>query len=180
MKKFIAILITVFLAFSGTEAFAMTFSEAKKLDLTEKSGYTAKELEKGLRGELSAYAEDLIAAERKYGVNAVFLAAVSALESGWGRHCFRENNIFGWSGKSFSSKSACIDFVASKIKQNYLSENGKYHRGKTVSAVNVCYNGNSFWEEKVLGIMVMISEKAGEPLFEKAENTGGVLVVTLG
>ncbi|MBQ7938349.1 MAG: glucosaminidase domain-containing protein [Oscillospiraceae bacterium] len=178
MKKLFAFLITLFLVFSGTEAFAMTYGEARFLDLTEKSGYTAEELSKGLKGELSLYAEDFITAERKYGVNAVFLAAVSALESGWGKTCFRENNIFGWSGKSFSSKSACIDFVASKIKQNYLSESGKYHYGKTVSAVNVCYNGNLFWEEKVLEIMVLIFEKAGKPCLPEENSPCGITVLT--
>ncbi len=162
MKKLIAFFITFSLLFSGTEALAMTKDEAKSLVLTEKSGLTAEELKSGLLYELYSLADDFIAAEEKYGVNAVFLAAVAALESGWGKSCFRENNIFGWSGKSFSSKEECIDFVAGKIAENYLSEDGKYHNGKTLSGVNVCYNGNSFWEEKIAGIMAMISRKCSE------------------
>lgn len=159
MKKFIAILILLSLAFSGGEAFAVTDAE----DLTRKSGYSAKQLSAGLRKELLPLAEEFLSAEEKYGVNAVFLAAVAALESGWGEYCFRRNNIFGWSGKSFSSKEECIDFVARKIAENYLSPDGKYYRGKSVSAVNCCYNGLEIWDKKVREIMAMICRACGEP-----------------
>ena len=155
MKKIIAVFILSVLLFAGTSAKAAETEE----DLTLPSGFSAAELEAGLRGELCAYAEEFVLAEEKYGVNAVFLAAVAALESGWGKYCFRENNIFGWSGKSFSSKEECIDFVASKIAEHYLSEDGKYSNGKTVSGVNVFYNGSDLWEEKIREIMAMIERK---------------------
>ncbi|MBQ2898699.1 MAG: glucosaminidase domain-containing protein [Oscillospiraceae bacterium] len=159
MKKIIAVLMAFLFVFAGTEAFALSGREAAELDLTTPCGYSAEELSAGLLGELSGFAENFIAAEEKYGVNALFLAAVAALESGWGRYCFRPNNIFGWSGKDFGSKEECIDFVASKIAEHYLSEKGKYYGGKTVSGVNKFYNGNKFWEEKIAGIMAMISRK---------------------
>lgn len=179
MKKLLAIIIILPLALTNVEAFAITEDAALNLDLTEKSGYTAEKLSKGLSGELFSLAEDFILAEQKYGVNAVFLAAVAALESGWGKSCFRENNIFGWSGKSFESKAECIDFVASKIAEHYLSEDGKYYHGKTLSGVNVCYNGNGFWEEKVAQIMAMIAKKCKEPEnYLKEKFSGKVTVIT--
>ena len=180
MKKLLAIIIILPLALTRTEAFAMTEAEALCFDLTEKSGYSAEELSKGLSKNLLPLAEDFVIAEQKYGVNAVFLAAVAALESGWGKSCFMENNIFGWSGKSFESKAECIDFVASKIAEHYLSENGKYYHGKTVPGVNVCYNGNDFWEEKVAEIMVMITRKCGEPRNLPEEKSSGTIVISIG
>ncbi len=164
MKKLISILILLSLAFGGKEVLA--FSDER--DLTVPSGFTEEELAAGLRGELISLAPDFIAAEEKYGVNAVFLAAVAALESGWGKSCFRPNNIFGWSGKNFGSKEECIDFVASKIAEHYLSDGGKYYNGKTVAGVNVCYNGSAFWERKVSGIMAMIERKAAKAFSEKS------------
>ncbi len=155
MKKFISIILLLTLVFNGATAYAF-----QNLDLTTKSELSAEELAKGLRGELKNYAEAFVEAEENYGVNALFLAAVSAWESGWGKSCFRPNNIFGWSGKSFSSKEECIDFVASKIAEHYLSEDGKYYRGKTVSGVNRCYNGTDLWQRKIVGIMWMIAKKA--------------------
>ncbi len=159
MKKLIAVLIMISIVFSGVEVFAANEKIMKKIDLTIPCGYSAEELSRGLSGELDLFSKDFIAAEEKYGVNALFLCAVAALESGWGKYCFRPNNIFGWSGKDFETKEECIDFVASKIAEHYLSENGKYYNGKTVSGVNVYYNGNDFWEEKILEIMALISRR---------------------
>ena len=153
MKKLIAVFILFSIAFSGTEALAITERKAAQIDLTTPCGYSAEELSKGLSGELFYLAEEFSKAEEKYGVNALFLCAVAALESGWGKYCFRQNNIFGWSGKDFESKADCIDFVASKIAEHYLSEDGKYYNGKTVSGVNVCYNGSDFWKKKITVLM---------------------------
>lgn len=165
MKKLIAVFILFSIIFSGTKVFAISKTEALGTDLTIPCGYSAKELSKGLSGELSFLAEEFFAAEEKYGVNALFLCAVAALESGWGRYCFRPNNIFGWSGKDFENKAECVDFVSSKIAEHYLSDEGKYYNGKNLSGVNVCYNGNVFWETKVAEIMAMISGR-----IEKSEN----------
>ena len=178
MKKLIAFLIMLSAVFSSAEIYAITPEEVFSIDLTEKSGVTEEMLQKALLKSLSPLAKEFVLAEKNHGVNAIFLAAVAALESGWGEYCFRENNLFGWSGKSFSSKEECIDFVAEKIAENYLSEEGKYHNGKNLSGVNICYNGNLFWEEKVAEIMLMIAKKCenfsenGEDsaLFKTAEN----------
>ena len=172
MKKLISILILFSLIFCGKETFA--FSDER--DLTMPCGLSEEELAAGLRGKLILLAPEFIAAEEKYGVNAVFLAAVAALESGWGKSCFRRNNIFGWSGKSFDSKEECIDFVASKIAEHYLSVEGKYYNGKTVAGVNTCYNGNAFWEQKVSGIMAMIEKKAAKAVTEKSPDFSLVLI----
>lgn len=163
MKKFLSVLLslTIFIiAAQKVAAPALTFSEAAEMDLRTPSGLTADELRNGLKKDLVDLAEDFVAAEERYGVNAVFLAALAAFESGWGRHCFRENNIFGWSGKSFETKSECIDFVASKIAEYYLSEDGKYYHGTDLYGVNCSYNGSNVWLENVAAIMSKISEKA--------------------
>lgn len=161
MKNIIAFALSLFLISNSVIAFgAMSKSEAASMDLRIKSEYTSEELAAGLKKELINYAEDFIAAEEKYGINAVFLAAVAAFESGWGRYCFLENNIFGWSGKSFDSKSECIDFVASKLSENYLSEDGKNFHGTDLYGVNVSYNGSKIWLENVARIMSKINMKA--------------------
>lgn len=128
-------------------------------ELLTPSGLTAAELEAGLLGELKPYAKDFIAAERETGVNAVFLAAVAALESGWNTSevAERKNNLFGWSAAtgyaSFEGKEACIAEIAACIKSLYLTPDGAYFNGYTVEAVNVRYNGNEHWEKTVKQIM---------------------------
>ena len=161
MKKLLSLILTLLIISGSVSAFgAMTKEDATALDLRTKAEYTAEELAAGLKKELVNYAEDFVAAEEKYGVNSVFLAAVSAFESGWGKSCFRKNNIFGWGGKSFDSKSECIDFVASKLSENYLSEDGKNYHGTDLNAVNKSYNGSDIWLVNVAGIMAKIDQKA--------------------
>lgn len=161
MKKLIsAFLLLIIAAAFAKPAIAMTAREAAALDLTEPCGFSAEEFSAGLRGELVSLAKDFAAAEAEYGVNAVFLAALAAHESGWGRHCFLPENIFGWSGKSFASKSECVDFVASRIAEKYLSEEGRCFHGRTLSGVNRSYNGSEEWLSAVAGIMAEISRKA--------------------
>lgn len=67
--------------------------------LTSPSGLAAEDLH--LRHNLIGLEQVFIDAEVKHGVRADFLAAVAALESGWGRYQFRPNNIMA-SGKKSS------------------------------------------------------------------------------
>lgn len=134
-------------------------------ELLTPSGLTATELEAGLLGELKPYAVDFIAAERETGVNAVFLAAVAALESGWNTSevAKNKNNLFGWSVAtgyaSFESKEDCIAEVAACVKSLYLTPDGVYFNGYTVEAVNIRYNGTEHWEKTVKQIMQEIKER---------------------
>lgn len=77
--------------------------------LTSPSGLAAGDLH--LRHNLIGLEQAFIDAEAKHGVRADFLAAVAALESGWGRHQFRPNNIMGFGQMEFSSMEECIDTV---------------------------------------------------------------------
>ena len=81
------------------------------------------------------------------------VAAVAALESGWGRYQFRPNNIMGFGQMEFSSMEECIDTVAAYLAKHYLSPDGKYYNGETVEGVCVRYNGNPEWAEVVQQIM---------------------------
>ena len=89
----------------------------------------------------------------KHGIRADFLAAVAALESGWGRYQFRRNNIMGFGQMEFSSTEECIDTVAAYLAKHYLSPDGKYYNGETVEGVCVRYNGSPEWAEVVQQIM---------------------------
>lgn len=121
-------------------------------DLTAPCNLSAEELAPVL-GNLSDYAENFLAAEEKYSVNAVFLASLAAFESGWGSRCFRQNNLFGWGKKEFCSKEECIDFVARRISEWYLTEKGKYYNGSGLGGVNACYNGSAVWYDCMLDMM---------------------------
>lgn len=137
--------------------------------LLEPCGLTVDKLQAGLHHELVQYADDFLQAESNTGVNAVFLCAVAGLESGWGRYCANDNNLFGWTDGSgymaFDSPEDCIFYVATAIKENYLLPDGCYFEGYTVEDVNVHYNGREFWEQKVNKIMDDIYAASSEAAF---------------
>ena len=55
-------------------------------ELDKPCGMSEKELCAALKYDLVPYAGYFIEAEQKHGVNAAFLAAIAAQESGWGRY----------------------------------------------------------------------------------------------
>lgn len=126
-------------------------------DLTCPSGLEADDLQ--LHYELKGLEQEFIDAEREHGVRADFLAAVAALESGWGRYRFEENNIMGFGGLAFRSEADCIDHVAEFLSENYLDPDGIYYNGTAVEDVCTRYNGREEWAEAVKDIMEDISEK---------------------
>ena len=122
------------------------------------SNVTGDELASGLLYGLKDYAKFFVQAEEKYGINAIFLASVAALESGWCRSeiAISNNNLFGYKDSNssngfrvFASKEESIDVVARNLKINQLTEGGVYYNGLSVSGVNVKYCEGSSWSTKV-------------------------------
>lgn len=90
-------------------------------------------------GALAGIGRAVIAAAETHGINASYIVAHAAVETGWGtsRVCRLKNNLFGWSAfdatpfassKAFPSKEACIDFVMGRINALYLTAGGRYFR----------------------------------------------------
>ena len=159
-KKTMTIALAMLLVFACIPCYAFAAQSYDESDLRTLSNLTPAELEQGLQGNLQGYGAAFIEAERTYGVNAVFLASLAALESGWGRNCSRgANNLFAYGRKNFSSKEACISYVTQKLAENYLSEGGRYYEGTSLSAVNEHYNGRTAWETRMRSIMEKIDEK---------------------
>lgn len=122
-------------------------------DITEPCGYTEEELEEVLKGELKQHAQAFLHAEEDYGINACFLASIAALESGWGEHRFRENNIFGFGKQDFESVPRCIDFVAWYLRKHYLNPEGRYYRGGTIGDIGrIWCPDDGTWVRLVTGI----------------------------
>lgn len=89
----------------------------------------------------------------------VFYNDYTAEESGYGRYTFRKNNIFGYGTKDFDSVPQCIDYVACKLRDNYLTPGGIYYEGCSVEQIGIHYNGRSTWVANVRQIMYEIVER---------------------
>lgn len=124
---------------------------------------TEEELEAALLYELKPYAGDYIQAGERTGICPIFLAAKDALESGWGRYPMNGTNISGfYGGCVFESIPHGINYVTDFIDREYLSPDGKYYAGCTLSAVNTHWNGSAIWEREVYGIMCSIEKRIGQ------------------
>lgn len=117
------------------------------------SDITEEELAQALKYDLVDLAGTFLEAEEEHGVNAVYLAAISALESGWGRYQFEKNNIFGFGSKEFDSEEECIMYVAEFLAEHYLSKDGVYYGGGyRLKHVNKRWNGSDHWLTEVKSI----------------------------
>ena len=110
--------------------FVLSRSSASQLyygvhtDITKISIHNGDVLDLGLKGKLKGHGWDFVNAGMKHGVDPIFLAAISAQESGWGKYDHGRNNIFGiMSGeKSFASYYDCIEYTANLLSKYYIAE----------------------------------------------------------
>ena len=116
------------------------------------------------------------AAEQRYGVNALYLVAHSALESAWGRSQIArdKNNFFGiaaydttpyTSATKFDNVDSGILGAARWINSRYLHNsgypaNGAY-LGNKAGGMNVNYATAPYWGESIASIMFSANEKLG-------------------
>lgn len=133
-------------------------------NLLEKSNVSIDQLKTILKDTgLSGLEHAYINAEEETGVNAIFLIALTAEESAWGRsnRAKKDNNMSGYKvytasskGESFKSKEESILTTANLIKKHYLSDDGNYYHGKTIYDVNknYCTTGGYSWSNNIIAI----------------------------
>ena len=151
-------------------------------NLKSKTNYTSADLNRlySLMGandsRLAGKGATFKAAEERYGVNALYLVAHSALESAWGRSKIArdKNNFFGISAYDNNPYNAATKFdnvdsgilgAARWINEKYLSKStyparGAY-LGNKVGGMNVNYATAPYWGESIASIMFAANEKLG-------------------
>jgi beta-N-acetylglucosaminidase len=134
------------------------------------SGFSPARFERAFKGTpLAGIGEALVQAEAETGVNALILAGICALESGWGRSRLAQdkNNLAGLgaydgreysAGIKFDSRTASIMFLAELLAIHY-APGGKHFGGShDLQGIGVKYASDPAWAEKVAGCMRIIAE----------------------
>ena len=151
-------------------------------NLKSKTNYTAADINRLYRlmgandSKLAGKGATFKAAEQKYGVNALYLVAHSALESAWGRSKIAKdkNNFFGISAYDDSPYTSATRYdnvdsgimgAARWINSRYLHNlgypaNGAY-LGNKAGGMNVNYATAPYWGESIASIMFSANEKLG-------------------
>lgn len=137
-------------------------------DLTQKSNATINEIYNMLENtnyHYSDVAEAIKKAEDDYNVNAVFIIAMTKLESGNGTNQLTDiynitsmKNIKGnW--KEFNSFMHCIDYTSKWLEKSYLNEAGCYFKGKSIYDVNTYYCEEKHWSNSINNIAYSLLDK---------------------
>ncbi|MBQ1228336.1 MAG: glucosaminidase domain-containing protein [Firmicutes bacterium] len=127
-----------------------TLQQIYAMDLRQPSGATEADLKRVSKAGLVGLEDTFLQAEKQYGVNAIFLMSIASLESAHGTMMYRPNNMFGYGGKSYPSKEACIMDVASGLSSKYLKPGASLYGGSpTLAGVNKRYAANPQWYAKV-------------------------------
>ena len=120
------------------------------------SNATLEHMQRALSGTgLYQDCQSFIDAEKTYGVNAFFIAAIAAQESGWGtsERAIYQNNLTGHAvynsgarGTYFNSRYESIMNTAELLKNEYLTPGGSCYNGNSIVDVNKKY---CFLEDKI-------------------------------
>lgn len=131
-------------------------------DLTRITGFTGAQLEKALQGTgLAGLGNYYAEKERTHGINALFLIGIAKLESAGGTSSLarNSNNLGGLKNGnsgylSFATKEDCVEYMADLLKEKYLTEGGRYYKGKTSKDVSIRYcEQSASWYGQVESLM---------------------------
>jgi len=140
------------------------------MPVTQPSGLTAAAFEQALAGTgLAGLGEALVRAEAATGINALVLAGICALETGWGssRLARDKNNMAGLgaydgseysAGITFDSRAGSIMFLAELLATHYAPGGKHYGGSHDLAGIGVNYASDPAWAQKVAGCMRVIVE----------------------
>ena len=154
------------------------------LPLRGKSSYSANELStiinKHAQSSSKMYNKGaaFVNNQNTYGVNALLMTGVGALESAWGTSSIakQKNNLFGLnavdtspgqSANTFSSVDVCIkDFAETYMSKQYLRAGWAYYHGgflgDKASGINVSYASDPYWGEKIAALAWKMDSEGGK------------------
>lgn len=146
--------------------------KADRNNLRLQTSSSAADINRALEGTgLSGLGEQIKKAEHRYGVNAWFLTALAAHESGFGtsKIAMDKNNLFGFmaydsspyrSAMSFKNRGEGINHVANYISNQYLKVGGAHFSGITIDSVGKSYATDKKWADKISLIMNNLIKKS--------------------
>lgn len=144
------------------------------LPLRSTTVYSANELFNMINAKTSTSSKlyntgsTFVSYQNTYGVNALLMASVAAVESGWGTSGIAKskNNLFGLnavdsspgeSANYYSSVTQCIkEFAEIYMSKRYLRAGYTYYNGgflgNKASGINVRYASDPYWGEKIAAV----------------------------
>lgn len=142
------------------------------MPVTQQSGFNAAVFEQAFAGTgLEGIGKALVAAEEATGINALVLAGIVVLETGWGSsRLSRERNNLGGLGAydgredecgfAFCSRGESIMFLAQLLAVDYAPSGCYFGGSHDLAGIGVRYASDPAWAAKVAGCMAKIAGEA--------------------
>lgn len=149
----------------------LNFAYCNINNLKEVSNISKEKLYEILEGTaLQELSEYYVQYEEIYGVNAIFVVALTAEESGWGNsyRAVHHNNLSGFNISSddsyyaFNTKQESLEATYRLLSQEYLNEDGAYYNGLSIYNVNerYCNDGGTYsWSNNISTIINELKER---------------------
>ena len=136
-------------------------------NLLEVSNVTREQMYTILEGTaLQTLSNGYVYMEEVYGINALFLVAISAYESGWGRSelAMTHNNLGGLKANDgswayFNDWFECLSYKADLLYHQYLSVDGAYYNGTSTWSINARYCEEDYWADNINAIAYELLNK---------------------
>ena len=145
-------------------------------NIFEPSNVSTKTLKNALEGtNLKELAPAFVKAEKKYGINAIAMTSIAALESGWGKskRAVKDNNLTGLGVYSDSAKGINADtkeknilMTAERLATHYSKPGQTFYHGTGFDGVNKKYSASKTWGWKCENIAFRIMNKIANPGIE--------------
>ena len=145
-------------------------------NIFEPSNVSTKTLKNALEGtNLKELAPAFVKAEKKYGINAIAMTSIAALESGWGKskRAIKDNNLTGLGVYSDSAKGINADtkeknilMTAERLATHYSKPGQTFYHGTGFDGVNKKYSASKTWGWKCENIAFRIMNKIANPGIE--------------
>lgn len=145
-------------------------------NIFEPSNVSTKTLKNALEGtKLEELAPAFVKAEKKYGINAIAMTSIAALESGWGKskRAVKDNNLTGLGVYSDSAKGINADtkeknilMTAERLATHYSKPGQTFYHGTGFDGVNKKYSASKTWGWKCENIAFRIMNKIANPGIE--------------
>ncbi len=142
---------------------------SKEMDLTQRCSISKEDfkiLMTNLKTDTSGFFEEnsdiIYTLCEKYEINEIFFCGLIAAESGWNiaSNHRNTNNYISMMSKGrlihYSSVEEGLEAAAKLLHNNYLSSDGAYYHGATLSGVQKCFCPSATWLNLVYNCMKQI------------------------
>lgn len=154
LKKMFLVIATTMLLSQNIQAGELLNTD----DIRVLSGVTSEKMRMVVPKTMEDIVNDIVYYSNQYNINEYVFTAIIRLESAnnTSKYATERNNLGGIkvNGKYryFNNKTECIEYMAKLLSKQYLSEDGKYYNGTSISDVCIKYNGTDEWTNQVQSI----------------------------